>query len=109
MAEIAAAPFVVRTLLALENNVGVWKEGEEKKVLEILEGGELERVWKWFEFLSGRESVKNTWDPVRGHSNHSQSPLLTDFCVVAFATPPLGRNSFLRARLSVSPTSGLPR
>lgn len=68
MAEIAAAPFVVRTLLALENNVGVWKEGEEKKVLEILEGGELERVWKWFDFLSRRESVKNTWDPVRGHS-----------------------------------------
>lgn len=65
MAEIAVAPFVVRTLLALENNVGVWKEGEEKKALEILKGREFERVWKWFEFLSGRESVEDSWDPVR--------------------------------------------
>ncbi|PIL26864.1 transporter [Ganoderma sinense ZZ0214-1] len=64
VADIAITPFLARARVALLHDVGAYPEGEGKKVLETLTGGEgkFARFGKYFNDLLARESFKATFD-----------------------------------------------
>ena len=69
MADIAAAPFLVRTWMMLENDLGKYPEGEGKKAWKTLTGdAEFARIAKYVEALKAHPAVKKTWDEVSGRA-----------------------------------------
>ncbi|KAI0712661.1 thioredoxin-like protein [Earliella scabrosa] len=62
IADVAAAPFLVRMIPSLEHDLGVFPVGEGKKVMEELKGPRFVRLMKYIEDLRNRPSVRGTYD-----------------------------------------------
>ena len=65
IADIVAAPFLVRIVMLLNNDLGKYPVGEGKKTLEVLRGAKFNRFNKYLEDLKAQPSFKATWDEVR--------------------------------------------
>ncbi|KAJ7290478.1 hypothetical protein C8J57DRAFT_1029630, partial [Mycena rebaudengoi] len=62
-ADIAITPFLVRTEVALKNDIGAYKEGEGKKAYDVIFSGErFARISKYFNAIKARESFAATFD-----------------------------------------------
>ena len=63
MAEMYAAPFLVRALMMLEHEIGKYPEGEGKKVMKTLRGeAKYARVMKYVTDIEAHPTFKATWD-----------------------------------------------
>lgn len=66
IADAAAAPFLVRLELVLRNDVGLFAEGEGKKLHELLStDAKFKRFWSYVLALKERDSVVKTFPEVR--------------------------------------------
>ena len=65
MAEMVVAPFLVRTWMMLEHDIGKYPAGEGLKAFEILRGNpKYARIVKYVEDIEDHTSFKKTWDEV---------------------------------------------
>ncbi|KAM5541835.1 hypothetical protein V8D89_004564 [Ganoderma adspersum] len=62
VADIAAAPFLVRSLMLLEHDIGKYPVGEGKKTFEALHGPKFARILKYVEDAKAWPSFRATWD-----------------------------------------------
>lgn len=62
LADMAAAPFLVRTYLLLEHDLGVYPAGEGPKTLALLRGERFARLNQYLADLRAQPSFKATWD-----------------------------------------------
>ena len=65
MAEMAAAPFLVRTWMMLEHEIGKYPLGEGKEAIAALRTDRYARVVGYVEDIKAHPSFKNTWVEVR--------------------------------------------
>ena len=64
-ADAAIAPFLARIATTLGNDIGVFAEGEGKKVYEtIWKSPKFAKLQKYYENISARDSFKKTWNEV---------------------------------------------
>ena len=64
IADIAAAPFLARFVMLLENDLGKYPVGEGKKAFEALKQPEFGRIMRYLDDLKARPSFKATYDEV---------------------------------------------
>ncbi|TFK87756.1 thioredoxin-like protein [Polyporus arcularius HHB13444] len=62
IADAAAAPFLARTWMLLEHDIGKYPRGEGKSTLEVLRGPKFARIAKYLEDIKRRASLAATWD-----------------------------------------------
>ncbi|RDX43147.1 hypothetical protein OH76DRAFT_1488044 [Lentinus brumalis] len=62
IADAAAAPFLARTWMLLEHDIGKYPHGEGKSTLEVLRGPKFARIAKYLEDIRSRASFAATWD-----------------------------------------------
>ena len=65
IADVAAAPFMIRMPLSFEHDLGQYPEGEGKKVMEELRTPRFARLMRYIEDLKNHPSVRKTYDEVR--------------------------------------------
>ena len=64
IAEMAAAPFLVRAWMMLEHDIGKYPPGEGKKVMDALQGEKYARIRRYVEDIKAYPSFKQSWDEV---------------------------------------------
>lgn len=64
-ADAAIIPFLVRTDLALKNDIGAYKEGEGTKIYEVLKSEKYAKINRYIQAQTARENFKSTYDEVR--------------------------------------------
>ena len=65
IADLAIAPFLARTEVAIKNEIGKYKAGEGLKVYEIYKSDKFSKLRNYFERIKARDSFKKTFDEVR--------------------------------------------
>lgn len=58
-ADVAIAPSMARTDVCLRNDLGAFKEGEGKKIYEVLKGEKYAKINRYFDALTARKSLKS--------------------------------------------------
>ncbi|KAH9917893.1 thioredoxin-like protein [Epithele typhae] len=61
LADIAVAPFVLRTLVLVEHEIGKYPLGDGKKLLDAMKEPKFARMAKYIEDLTAYPSVRDTW------------------------------------------------
>ncbi len=64
IADVAAAPFLARIMLLLENDIGKYPVGEGKKAFEALQKPKFARLMKYITDLKARPSFQASYDHV---------------------------------------------
>lgn len=76
--DAAVVPFIARALVVLERDIDAYKEGQGRKVREILDtDAKYERFRRYYQDNSERPSFKKTWDEVRRWCDRSLPDILT--------------------------------
>jgi len=61
-ADAAIAPFLARIEVLLKNDIGSYKEGEGKRVFDVLQSPKYSKIKEYFEAIKARDSFKKTFD-----------------------------------------------
>ncbi|KAI0712662.1 thioredoxin-like protein [Earliella scabrosa] len=74
IADVAAAPFMIRMPLSFEHDLGQYPEGEGKKVMEELRTPRFARLMRYIEDLKNYPSVAKTYDEEGTVKRWKQNP-----------------------------------
>ncbi|GJE97137.1 glutathione transferase omega [Phanerochaete sordida] len=75
IADMAAAPFLARIVLLLEQDLGVYPAGEGVKTLAVIRGEKYARLNKYIEDVKAQPSFKATWDEATQIAIWSSNPM----------------------------------
>ncbi|KAH9930511.1 thioredoxin-like protein [Epithele typhae] len=76
LADVAMAPFLLRSEMALKNEIGKYAVGDGKKVLDALAEPKFARIRKYTEDLKEWPSVKKTYDEAASYEAWANLPYI---------------------------------